>query len=62
MEKEPIMEQSMPCYEQTGSILDTCQASKILNSIFYGASGFSFHCRKIMPNSKTRDLLILRLT
>ena len=47
---------------EPGSDLDTCQASKILHPNFNGASGFSFHCRKIMPKSKTRDYLILGLT
>ena len=36
------MEQSMPSYEQTGSDLDTCQASKILNPNFLWCFRFLF--------------------
>ena len=36
------MEQLMPTYEQTGSVLDTCQASKILNPNFLWCFSFFF--------------------
>ena len=36
------MEQSMPSYERTGSDLDTCQASKILNPNFLWCFRFLF--------------------
>ena len=53
MEKEPIMEQSMPCYEQTGSVLDTCQASKILNPTFLWYFRFLFPLQEI--NAEIQD-------
>ena len=36
------MEQLMPSYERTGSVLDTCQASKILNPNFLWCFRFLF--------------------
>ena len=36
------MEQLIPSYERTGSVLDTCQASKILNPTFLWCFRFLF--------------------
>ena len=47
------MEQSMPCYEQTGSVLDTCQASKILITNFLWCFRFLFPLQE--NNAKIQD-------
>ena len=47
------MEQSMPSYERTGFVLDTCQASKTLNPNFLWCFRFLFPLQE--TNAEIQD-------